>query len=463
MITWLRSHNWLFLFIALVLLGSGLRVWRYWEFPIAGETQDEAAWTMLGSSLLQTGRPTSWSYFGGYETLEVIERGADKFRLVRPALDHPPLFGLVPGLAQTLTGQAWRETPSIKLVRFPLIALGIFNLALFAYWLYRLPGGALSTLGRLVALGIFATAPSLVFLSRLVVSENLLVTWILLLLIAAERWRSLDRWLAALALVALPLTKISGLAVSAGFIWSAWLLEPKLRRWVVLSAALGGVLLLLYVVAIDWRLFLTVQSQQAQRATGWLTIFTSQLWKPTMVDKVTGDVWVSLGFLAAFAWLLRPVKQAAQRRLSILFLAQLAFIALSVGEHTFHGWYRIVLFPFFAYFLGFFGARIWENRQTVGLALAWILAMPVFRLGLLSLLGPAMHDWQNLGSKLALGLAGSSVVSDGLPDKWRRRAWYGLGALLVLALLSSNILAVIFWRDQTYWQDALYLEQGIRP
>jgi hypothetical protein len=448
MIKWLRAKNWWALFIGLALLGSFLRVWKYWEFPIAGETQDEAAWTMLGSSLLQTGRPASWSYFSGYETLALIERGEDKFRLVQPALDHPPLFSLFPGAAQTAAGGDWQELPSIKLVRFPVVILAIFNLGLFARWIYRVSVDRLSTVGKLAALGIFATAPSNVWLSRLIVSENLIVTAILLLLIAAERWGKLDRWLAAAALLMLPLTKISGLAVSAAAVWSEALLERDRWRW-TLFAALGGLaLLVLYVSAIDLPLFLTVQAQQAARETGWLTLFSSQLWAPTMIDKVTGDVWETLGFIAAFAWLLVPTKDKNDRRLGYVFLAQLAFILLSVGEHTFHGWYRIVLLPIFAYALGFWIDRVWQNRSSVGLALGWILALPVIRLGLLSWLGSAMYVWQGSGSKIGLLLAGANLLAEPLPAKTREKIWRGLSLLLVLLVLSSNILAVIGWRDQ---------------
>ncbi len=463
MINWWRAKKWLALFLGLVLLGSFLRGWQYWEFPIAGETQDEAAWTMLGSSLLQTGSPASWSYFSGYETLAVIERGQDKFRLVQPDLDHPPLFSLLPGLAQTLTGQYWQELPSIKLVRFPVVLLAIFNLSLLAFWIYRVPSERLSIVGKLAALGIFATAPSFVWLSRLIVSENLIVTAILLLLIAAEKWGKIDHWLAALALLILPLTKISGLAVSAAAVWSEALLERNRWRWTLFFALVGLGFLALYVTVIDLPLFLTIQAQQAARETGWLTLFSAQLWAPTMIDKITGDVWETLGFIAAFAWLLVPTKDKNDRRLAFLFLAQLVFILLSVGEHTFHGWYRIVLLPIFAYCLGYWIDRVWQNRSSVGLALGWILALPVFRMGLLSWLGPAMYSWQGIGSKIGLVLAGLNLVAEPLPAPKRDRIWRGLSLLLVLLVLSSNILAVVFWRDQTYWQDELYLEQGIRP
>ena len=78
-----------------------LRVWRYYDFPVGGETADESAWTLLGASLIQERVPASWSYFLPYENYHYVE-GLFDAPIVRPALDHPPLFSLVPGTAHSL-------------------------------------------------------------------------------------------------------------------------------------------------------------------------------------------------------------------------------------------------------------------------------------------------------------------------------------------------------------------------
>ncbi len=450
--------------VVLVLLGIFLRSWQYWSLPVIGETQDEAAWTMLGASLLQTGQPASWSFFAGYQTYAVLESDGAKFRVVRPVLDHPPLFSLLPGAVQTIMGHPWLSIPSIKLARFPLIVLGALNLILFAVWLYRLPTKMIGNFGRAAALLVWATAPSFVLLSRLVVSENLIVTGTLGLLLATTIKSARGRWLQWVILLLLPLTKISGLALAAGEVVANWLIQPT-RRWsVIIVAAAGLGLLLLYAGLIDFNLFWQIQVQQAQRDTGLLTLFSSQLWQPTLVQKQFADVWITLGYLATFGWLLLSAKEDKhERQLAILFIAQLSFMVLSVGELTVHGWYRIVLLPFFAYSLGWLAERVNREQNWLGLALAWLLMMPVVRLGWLSWDNQSLFAHQAVAGKVILLLAGVSLAGMTFPLIWRRRLWQGLGLVLVLAVLSSNILTILCLRDTTLWQDALYLEQGIRP
>jgi len=105
------KKNWLI--VTILLLGLFLRAYQYAEFPIAGETADEIAWTMQGASLIQEGQPTSWSYFGSYKDFIYRDNGEGKAPWVRPVLDHPPLFGLIPGFFHTLKS-SWDEIPSIN-------------------------------------------------------------------------------------------------------------------------------------------------------------------------------------------------------------------------------------------------------------------------------------------------------------------------------------------------------------
>lgn len=451
------------LMVGLVLLGAILRSWNYWLFPVAGETQDEYAWSILGASLLQTGVPASWSYFSGYDVYQVIKSAGADFPVVRPALDHPPLFGLLPGLFQTVAGHSWLEIVSIKLIRFPLVLLGIVNLALFAIWLRRLPEAILQPAGKLVALAVFATAPSFVYLSRMVVSENLLVTWMLLLLLllgAPGKWMGLVR---NVVLVLLPLTKVSGAAIVLADLFRA-IVDKKNWKTIGLLTLTGLGLFLLYAAVFDFGLFWRVQTQQAQRDAGLLTLFTTQLWSPALVQKPFADIWIPLGYIATFAWLfVHRKKDGIERYLAALFVAQLAFMLLSVGETTVHGWYRIVLLPFFAFSIGWVAERVWERKDWLGLALGWMVVMPVARLGWLAVNIRGLFSIQSVLAKVFLVVAGLNVAALSIEARKAEKLWRFSCVLLALVVLSGNILTVLFLREQAYWLDALYLEQGIRP
>jgi len=468
----LRSP-WTWLLLGLVGLGILLRAWQYWYFPVAGETQDEVAWTLLGSSLLQTGTPISWSYFKGYQVMEVVVHQGAEFPLVKPAVDHPPLFALLPGMIQTFTGHFWKEIPSIKLVRFPLVLLGALNLSLFTVWLLK---AKLKRVHVVTALLIAATAPSLVFLSRLVVSENLLVTWLLLILIlntqeddenqTSRGWR---RWLWILVHAALPLTKISGIAIGLGSLATAWYRKDKARFWSALDGLGVGVgLLMLYMAHYDFGLFWQVQTQQAQRDTGLLSLFSTWLWEPTLVREVFADIWNQVGLIAllAVAWLLPNLKKDEQCSLMavlFLFMAQLAFLLLSVGEHTIHGWYRIVFWPLWAYVIGQLVQYAWDKRNAVALAVSWLLMAPQLRLAGMYLLGEQWYDWQGDVNKVWLGLTGLALMTLFLFQRWQARAQRGLWIALGILLVLGQVVTVLLIQHERFWQDALYLLQGIRP
>jgi len=82
---------------------------------------------MLGASIIQEQQPTSWSYFGAYQDYIYQDNGEDKAPWVRPDVDHPPVFSLIPGFFHSLKG-SWDQIPSIKLIRFPMVLIGTINI-----------------------------------------------------------------------------------------------------------------------------------------------------------------------------------------------------------------------------------------------------------------------------------------------------------------------------------------------
>ncbi len=431
---------------------------------------------MLGSSLLQTGIPQSWSYFSSYENTRDMVLGNYYFRVVEPALDHPPLFALIPGTVSTVRGLSWDELPSLKAIRLPLVLLAALNLTLFTFWMYLTHGKSTKTV---VAVALFATVPSIVFLSRLVVSENMLVSWFLTSLLGLyyrERWWG--RGLLLLSLAAMPLTKISGLALAVGFIVGS-LQMVKMRETVQMIAAVmyGTLLLLLYVSFFDLPLFLSVQLGQSARDVGFFTLYLTQLSIPALVERLSTDMWMWLGYIGVFAALIfgtGTLESKNQRTtlwrqlMAIVFMANLAFLLLSTGEHTVHGWYRILFVPLFAYFWGEVADHVWHSVQWFGGAVVMLLLIFVPRNLIRNLTEPGVF-WQvqTFLARLWVSFSGLFVLAAVLQPFWQRplfwqKIWRAALVCLFVIVILSNIGTVLTVSQERYWEDALFIETGTR-
>ena len=90
--------------ILVVLLSLRLRLDKYSQIPIPGQSVDEYSYSWVGLSLLTTGMPIGNSGISGYENqinkyinidryMEVIP--SDPFAINFPWMDHPPLMLLI--------------------------------------------------------------------------------------------------------------------------------------------------------------------------------------------------------------------------------------------------------------------------------------------------------------------------------------------------------------------------------
>lgn len=460
------------LLVLVVLIGSWLRTVQFAQFPVAGETSDEIAWTMQGSSLWQTGIPQSWSYFKSYTHFEEKKLGSSLYRIVTPSVDHPPLFGLIPGTVATLQGTPWNELPSIKAVRAPMVALSILNLVLFAWLADRWFSEKWS---RNIAVLLFAVVPAWIFLQRLVVSENLLLTWTLLLLLASS-WEKARAWtfVGAISIIFLPLTKISGLAIAVAALVSIWKRPVRARFWWWLAAFFGGIAVLLaYFSWVDWSLFLQVQQEQSQRDTGLLTLFSTQIWSKSLVLHSFAEPWTLLGLIATMILVAVRDPKKLQLRISsqtwnmarAIFIASLAFIFLSVGEHTIHGWYRIIFFPFFALSLASGAELLWRTKSLVGLSMAWLILAVVLRQGLWFGMGSELFVWQSILSKIWLLGAAILVAAEFLlqDEKIRKRIFLSGAGILLAVIIVSSLVTIVSINAEAYWLDSQYIQTGLRP
>lgn len=369
--------------IAILLIAAVLRFYRYAEFP-GYETADEFAWTFLGASLIQEGQPTSWSYFEAYyPNYEYAKRGEGTgASFVRPALDHPPFFALIPGAFHSLK-YFWQDTPSLKLIRLPMVLIGILNVYLcylLSTFLFKKP------IYRYLATLIYATAPSFVISSRAVLAENFLTTLGLLTIIYLYNFKAKRRYffLTLFSILAI-FSKISGFTLPATiFFYALAIKDKKMLQVSILSGLIGLIGIILYASFYNFPLFLQVNLGQAQREISFYTITNRFLRYPTLLREIFIDGWLYLGLFATVIHFFQNSRK--HLAIFIFVILQLLFIALSCGEKTYHGWYAYLLFPIYALNISWLFKQILEKKLYSMFCFTWLIMLALFRTFLTHLL-----------------------------------------------------------------------------
>jgi len=159
----------------IIIFGSGLRLFYLGSFPPKGESYDEYAWTFLGTNLLTSLTPKSWSYFP-YPIKEHKTIQGNYYPIVKPFLDNPPLFSLFPGSIQALSGRPYDNPLPLSILRLSMLPIAALNMLLIYLICSRLFGEKTDLFGTL----LFATIPTIVFANRLILSENFLTALLFL-------------------------------------------------------------------------------------------------------------------------------------------------------------------------------------------------------------------------------------------------------------------------------------------
>lgn len=236
------------LVVAIFLVGVGLRLHRLGTFPEPNRTADEYAWTWAGMTLWSEGTPRAWSWLPAYGDAMVHTWHGHQYKLVRPWLDHPPLYPLYLGAFMHAAGT--HDIWHVELSTARRSTLLLFAATFFLF--FAMARRAADETHALVALAFFAVAPTAVWNGRLVTAEQMLLP------LALAGWYALVRagehgvaasppsrrsgWLVAVGVAAalLPLCKVAGLGVAL-FLFSAAVLrrDRTLAAVVCLGVALG--------------------------------------------------------------------------------------------------------------------------------------------------------------------------------------------------------------------------------
>lgn len=341
------SKKWkftLFFLFILTLLGFFLRFQNYDTYPRHGATFDEFAWTWQGINLIQKGVPISWSSQPQYtDRRHLIYQGA-AFWIVKPYLEHPPLFGLVAGSFALLHGTKDMYFVTLHTIRQLSLLLGILSIFSFFLFLSMIYEKKIAILGSI----LYATIPTIVIGSRIVQNENFLIPlWLLSLCCILQYLQKHKRvffYFAAIIAGLLSLAKVPWLvvAVSLSMILSY---KGKWKDAILLFLITIGffAIYLLYGFYFDKDLFIALWKLQVARYDIVFSGFFSTFTNPLLVDWKYLDGWIYAGWFTILL-LCREFKK--HYFILIPFFAYFVLYTFAIPDEPAHGWYRYPFYPF---------------------------------------------------------------------------------------------------------------------
>ncbi|MBR8831047.1 MAG: hypothetical protein N5P05_003752 [Chroococcopsis gigantea SAG 12.99] len=367
----LPKENLLYCFL-ITGLGAILRFYNYTILPPDNWTSDEYAFAWSGMSILQQGVPTSWSWLtpsDNFPTVVWPERNL-RFRLVTPWFDHPPLFGLLVGLAAIIGGARTFFQCNLYSMRFPSLLLGIACLLLvyiIAYKLFNTPVAVIAGL-------LYATNPNTVFLSRLAISENLVVFFALLVILLYWYYHQTQNarflWVAAVCAGLATLAKVTAIYLPVLLVFLL-IFDKKWRNIpIVLAIGLGLTsLYYLYGNLYYHDFFVSIIHEQSLRFESFN--FLQYFILPKVFFE---DGWLILGLLSLVLILKDGTENISNRLITFpIFLYALTLIFTGAQSHYFT-WYTIPFYPFVFIALAIFMGQFSQSPNLVWASLIFITA-----------------------------------------------------------------------------------------
>lgn len=353
--------------VAFIVLGLFLRGWKFDRIPHRGATIDEYAWTWSGLSLITKGEPHAWSYLNGYDEVKHVEWKGRDCPMVKPWMDHPPLFSLWMGLWVRAHGTTELfDVRFIVMRRMPLI-LSAFTLVLLTMLIAQSHGVPIA----LISLLFYATWPPCVQHNRLVISENFFMLFAFVGMLALDRLISGSRhrgWLVALAIASICLPLIKLVACSFCLVLLARAAEARRSREAAViagSTAVGFGLYVIYGVTFGGETFWRLLVAQKDRFIGFMG------WRALMFGYETvhhSIPWLPLlaGVVLAF-WLPSRSRSFSWAAAVPIYIMAMTFF---VKDNEVYGWYFIPLYPFACAAVAERAFLAWRQRD---LRATWLL------------------------------------------------------------------------------------------
>ncbi|HZN04294.1 MAG TPA: PA14 domain-containing protein [Candidatus Polarisedimenticolia bacterium] len=424
---------------AIVLLAAVLRFHDYALVPFHHETADEYQHAWEGWHLLHTLQPAAWTTFpDAYppDQAHDFRWFGDRYIVVRPYFDHPPLFSIPVGIVCSFAGaRSFLECtlPAMRLVPILLSLAGLLLLDRLA----RAYG--CSERATLLAALVYAVVPVVILGQRLVKAESLLALLFMGALLAVRPNRPGGPARGAVTagiLGALSLwTKATGLGVVA--VTAIALLAQRRRRDALVATGIAGAGLLLYLgyaAAYDFGIFLEVM--QGQASSKWVSAESFR-------DLLGGKAVVKWFGGGTYLWLWIALAVAALRRGRMTILVPVAvyatLLALSADHRVVYGWYRVPLYPFLCIAAGVY---LDEMLQESDLPRTFLFAMTAVVSALLYALPEAVGQ-----SRPVLYLFAAAALLPFLPRivterPWAHRLAAGGAIVLLLLFVVANVATV---------------------
>lgn len=341
-------QKWIYCII--ILLALSIRFWKIEYIPFANDA-DELAYIWAGQSLIEFGTPISWSSFQHTDTQwhwteipsdTVQDSKVPIAKFVRPWFDHSFILPLLMGGWSELLGYHFPSIPPALWYRLPFLLISGVNLLL----IYQIARKVFGQWPAIFALSLVSFSPLFIFAGRMVVSENLMTTFILLSIYLFLTEQPL--WSVLLATALGGIVKLPALCI-APVIGVSLFADKKYRQAVVYLLGVVALVVVTYGVygaSIDWPAFTAAMRDQSSRLLGWSNpafIFS----QPGFHTKAILDFsYYVVLFLGLGIFLVPSTKQV--KILAGATLATWLTIWVTSAELDMLGWYKLPLFSLLA-------------------------------------------------------------------------------------------------------------------
>lgn len=346
------------------------------SIPRHGATFDEFAWTWLGINILTKGEPISWSSQPQYTNrFHLLYQGA-AFWIVKPYLEHPPLFGLIAGGFAIARGARSMYDVTLHQIRPLALLMGtstILLIMVYAYMLYGFPVAIVSGL-------IYAVSPTTVIGSRIVQNENFLIplwiTSLLLLRLYISKKKSYYYYISVGIASILPLAKVPWVVVPI----SVAMILSYFGYWK--KAIITGIVSLLvfctyifYGLFLDNELFIKLWTLQLARYDIHFHGVFSIITRPLLVDRYYIDGWVFASWLSLACLFCRTLKKYIF--IIVPIVSYMLIYIVGIPDEPAHGWYRYPFLPFLILSLGIMFVEEYRHMTVYSLLSILIIGLAV--------------------------------------------------------------------------------------